>query len=224
MSRENSLLRNQAISFRRQGCTYGEICSRLGKTFPKSTLSYWCKGIILSKEQKEKIEGNVIERIENARIKALSTNREKRLRYLRQVRLRVVHLKSIIKQNDVAKIALAMLYLGEGGKKIKSSLMFGNSDELVIRFFMKFLRQSFRVDENKFRITVQCRADQNVSMLRQYWSSITRVPLSQFYKSQIDPRTVGRPSKKLDYKGVCRIDYLSADVVNEIRAAVDVLN
>lgn len=221
--RDNIETIKKVVLLRKRGMTYGQIRSHLGKDFPKSSLSYWCRGIILTRSQQDKIERNSLRRIYKARKKALKINRENRVRYLEGVRSRVVHLRNVIKQEDVAKIALAMLYLGEGGKTT-SSLMFGNSDELTIRLFLKFLRQSFNIDERKFRCTVQCRADQDVILLKRHWSRITGIPTAQFYKPQVDPRTVGRPSRKSNYKGVCRIDYLSADVVNEIRAIVEVLN
>lgn len=52
---------------------------------------------------------------------------------------------------DVKKIALAMLYLGEGGKKQRGSLMFGNSDPVIINLFLRYLRDCYNIDEKKFR-------------------------------------------------------------------------
>ena len=81
---------------------------------------------------------------------------------------------------------------------------------------MKLLRQCYDIDEKNFRCTLQCRADQDIIGLQEFWSKVTKIPLPQFYKSQIDPRTIGRPSKKFDYKRVCRIDYFSSYVYNEL--------
>jgi len=117
-----------------------------------------------------------------------------------------------------------MLYLVEGSKNQRGSLMFGNSDPLVIRLFLNLLRRCYDVDENKFRCTLQCKADQNIKRLEKFWSKITDIPLSQFYKARIDPRTIGKPSRKLDYKGVCRIDYFSGDVFMELKQIVNVIS
>jgi len=59
-------------------------------------------------------------------------------------------------------------------------------------------------------------ADQNIKKLEKFWSQVTKISLSQFYKARIDPRTIGKPSKKPNYKGVCRIDYFSADLFIEL--------
>ena len=77
---------------------------------------------------------------------------------------------------------------------------------------MHLLRFCYNIDEKKFRCTLQCRVDQNIPKLEKFWGEITKIPLSQFYKARIDPRTIGKTSKNIDYKGVCRIDYFSADI------------
>ena len=62
----------------------------------------------------------------------------------------------------------------------------------------------------------QCRADQDIKKLEKFWSKITKIPPSQFYKARIDKRTIGKKTLKLEYKGVCRIDYFSADIFTEL--------
>ena len=55
-----------------------------------------------------------------------------------------------------------------------------------------------------------------MSKTGKFWSKITNIPLSQFYKARIDSRTIGKKSKNLNYKGVCRIDYFSAEIAIEL--------
>ena len=223
MKRQYIIFKNKAISLRKNGKTYGEITKILNKPIPKSTLSLWFKNITLSAKQKKRITKSVILKLAISRKKSLATNKKKRGDYLKSVENRIGHLRHTIKNKDVAKIALAMLYLGEGTKK-GSSLIFGNSNPVIIKLFTKLLRYCYNINENKFRCTLQCRADQNIKDLEKFWSEITNIPLSQFYKAQIDPRTIGKPSKKLDYKGVCRIDYFSADLFNEIMKIAEIIN
>lgn len=212
------IFKTKAIILRKTGKTYGEIKKIIGKPIPKSTLSHWFRNIVLPKKYWEQTDKKIIKNIEKARTKALTVNRLKREKYIREVKNRVKNLSAKLKEKDVAKIALAMLFLGEGSKTNKGSLMFGNSDPLIIRLFLNLLRRCYNIDENKFRCTLQCRADQNIKKLERFWSQITKIPSSHFYKARIDPRTIGRPSKNLDYKGVCRIDYFSADIFNELTA------
>lgn len=212
----DALVKKKAIALRKGGKTYGEINKALDVSIPKSTISYWLKNITLSKKQKNRIDGNIAKNIKLSQKKALLVNKKKRQNYLLSVHNRVKHLEVVLLNCDVAKIALAMLYLGEGSKTNRGSLMFGNSDPEIIKLFLRFLRECYTLDESKFRCTVQCRADQDVKKLEKFWSNITEIPLNLFYKAQVDSRTIGKASKKVNYKGVCRIDYFSADIFNEL--------
>lgn len=212
--------KNDVISLRRKGCTYGEIQKKLNQHIAKSTMSNWCKKIILTQTQQKRITQLINRNITKGRAAALVANKIKRHKYLQSVAARVHHINKIIKNRDVAKIALAMLYLGEGSKTTRGTLIFGNSDPNVIKLFLGLLRFIYNLDEKKFRCTVQCRADQNTKKLERFWTKITKIPLKQFYKSRIDPRTIGKPTKNINYKGVCKIDYFSADLFHEIMAVI----
>lgn len=215
-----SKLKKEAIKLRKKGKTFLEIKKALGVNIPQSTLSYWLKNIPLSVKQKQRIDRVVLNNIKKGQLIALKINRLKRQIYLNSVEKRVNYLKELIHNRDVAKIALAMLYLGEGSKTQRGSLMFGNSDPQVIYLFLHLLRKCYDVDESKFRCTLQARADQNIKELERFWSVTTKISLKQFYKARIDPRTIGKISKKQDYKGVCRIDYFSADIFLELKAII----
>ena len=213
----------KVIGLRKQGKTYGEIQKSIGLKIPKSTLSNWCECVSLSFKQRLKIKDKIILNASKGRALALEVNRAKRNEYLNSVKNRVVHLKNRIDDKNVAKIAIAMLYLGEGSKGNRGALMFGNSDPKTINLFLKLFRACYDIDENKFRCTLLCRADQNIKKLEKFWSITTKIPLDKFYKARIDPRTIGKKSKKPEYKGVCRIDYFSGDIFNEIMKIIEVL-
>jgi len=215
-------LKDRAILLRKDGKTYSEIQSKLNCPIPKSTLSVWFKNIVLSEDQKQVLKNRVTYNINRSRKLALATNRKKRKQYLKTVFDRIRHLKKLVEDRDIAKIVIAVLYMGEG-KKSNCSVVFGNSDPKIIALFLRLLRHCYKIDENKFRCTLQCRADQDIKNLEKFWSKTTGIPLKKFYKAQIDPRTIGRPSKKPDYKGVCRIDYFSADIFNELMKIAEII-
>ena len=215
-------LKARVVQLRKQGKTYSEIRKLLGISIPKSTLSYWCKDVTLPRVYQDRIRQMVLRNAEKGRAIALITNQIKRERYIKKVRARIKHLPNKLKEKDTAKLALAMLYLGEGSKQ-SGSLMFGNSNPFIIKLFLYLLRYCYQIDESKFRCTLQCRADQDIKKLQNFWSRITKIPLSQFYKARIDPRTIGKPSKKLNYKGVCRIDYFSADLFVELQQIAETI-
>lgn len=210
-------LKPKAIRLRRSGKTYGEIQKALRKPIPKSTLSHWFRDIHLTELQQNRISRKALVSLQRAQAKARLVNKASRERYIQGVRDRVSHLPNELRRKDSAKIALAMLYLGEGFKNGKGLVGFANSDPKIIRLFLRLLRSCYDVDETKFRVTLQCRADQDTGKLERFWCRITGIPHKQFYKAQIDPRTTGIPTKRVDYKGVCRINYLSADVFFELQ-------
>lgn len=225
MSRSGfSRFKDKAKNLRIAGKTYSEINLSLGVVIPKSTLSLWFKELKLPKGLSERLRVNQIVKIEDGRVRALRVNREKRNAYLTRLFEKNKYLADLVEGSDVAKVALATLYLGEGTKNPKRGLLtFGNSDPRVISLFLKLLRKCYRVDEMKFRCTVQCRADQNTRELRRYWRSITKIPYNRFYDTRIDPRTVGKKTRSVGYKGVCRIDYFSSEVFNDILKAIEVI-
>lgn len=224
MTPDNTSFRKKVLALRRLGKTYGEINAAVGKHIPKSTLSYWCKDVPLPKNYQEKVKKITFENIQKGRAIALIANKIKRKKYLHLIKKENKHLAGVLKDDvNTAKIALTMLYLGEGKKKTAGSLVFGNSNPSIISLFLKLLRQCYDIDEKKFRCTLQCRADQDIKKLEFFWSKTTSIPLSQFYKARIDSRTIGKFSKKQDYKGVCRIDYFSAQIYTELRCIGDIL-
>ncbi len=215
--------KQRAVILRKAGKTYGEIRKIIGKEIPKSTLSLWLSKTHLSFVQRSKLNKSAEENMKRGRRIAFATKQLQREKYFEVIRKRIMHLRGVIRNKNVAKIALAMLYLGEGSKTQRGFLIFGNSSPTIIGLFMRLLRYCYNVNESRLRCTVQCRADQNIQQLERHWSHITQIPHKQFYKSRIDPRTIGKPSIKQDYKGVCRIDYFSADTFNEIMTIIDVI-
>ena len=206
-----------ALLLRQQGKTYRDIQNILQEEIPKSTLALWCKWSLLSEEEKENIKIRGEEKILEGRMKAALTNKKKKQERIREIFSRVAPLKNRMEDDGVAKISLAMLYLCEGTKKDIGTCCFCNSDPAIIRLFLRLVRKCYKVNEGKLHITVQCRADQDTEALMSYWSGVTNIPLKQFYPARIDPRTVGKPTKKVDYKGVCRVDYFSAALYNELK-------
>lgn len=216
-------LKKRIQSLRRKGYSYSEMQKIVGVGVPKSTLSCWCNAISLTTGQLRLLKKRSDKKLIAARKIALETNRKKRETYLGELRSSNNHLIGLLQSADVAKLMAVMLFLGEGAKNRRGSLMFGNSDPAIIKLFLQLLRKCYKIDESKFRCTVQCRADQNVEYLERFWSKVTQIPLNKFYKARIDPRTIGKPSKKKDYKGVCRIELFWAHVFNEIKIIADLV-
>ena len=110
-------LKSSVIKLRKQGKSYNEICKILDVNIPKSTLSNWCQTISLSKTSQQRIQEKIKLGSSKGRAVALEVNRIKREKYIENIRNSVKYLSNFLNNKDVAKISLAMLYLGEGSKK-----------------------------------------------------------------------------------------------------------
>ncbi len=216
---DRRVLKLKAIELRKEGKSYSEICSILDVTIPKSTLATWFKGIPMTLFQKEEIREKNLVHLSNIRVSAHGVIAQKRKVYLTDLLVDNLHLSKLLQDKNVAKIALAMLYLGEGGKA-GSYISFGNSNPRVIDLYLKLLRKCYIIDDSKFRVTVQCRADQKIEYLIKFWYAVTNISKKQFYPTQIDPRTIGKPTQKVNYKGVCKIDYFSAYIFDDLIQAI----
>src|SRR3989338_1087468 len=224
MLSNHSYLQERVIKERKNGKTFSEIRAILKSDIPKSTLSYWCRNVSLPDYYKDKICKIVKESGERGRLIAVAVNKAKREKYLSSLFQKNRYLLDKLKNKDVAKIALSLLYAAEGSKGKRGSLSFANSDPKIISIFLVLLRFCFKFYEDSFRCTLQCRADQNIKKLKHFWSKVTNIPQNKFYKARVDKRTIGKPTKKKKYPGVCKIDLLNAGIYNEIDAIIRVLN
>ena len=108
-----------------------------------------------------------------------------------------------IKDRKLIDIALSMLYLGEGFKTSKTGM--GNSDPLILKFFLKNMIDVYNLDINKIRFELHLRYDQNSMQMKKYWSQQLKVPIARFSYVSFDKRTKGQKTYP-HYKGVCLID------------------
>lgn len=201
------------------GNTYNEIESVVGKKFAKATLSDWCGHLPLSPEFREKV------RVLNQKswLKARKTSQfnrnQRREAYIKQVTKLNIPIAEKIHDPEIAKIALAMLCLGEASKSKDGkarSFCLGNSDPRIIILFLSLLYKLFKVSSDKIRCTVQCRADQDIELLINYWIEKTKIPREQFYKSRVDLRTIGKPTLHKNYMGVLKVDCLQSGIQRDL--------
>jgi len=199
-------LKGKAIELRKKGKTYSEIKLILRRKIPKSTLSYWFKNVKLPSSYYQKIKHINYSNITNARKLAVKANKIIRKKFIDSIYYRNEYLDKLISDKDISKIALAMLYLGEGSKwKSHPGLMLGNSDPEIIQIYINLLKGCYNIKPSCLKARISYRADQDINKLIKYWSKITKIPQKSFYKTIPDPRTTGIATKRKDYKGVCVI-------------------
>ena len=198
-------LRSEVRELRKQGLTYREIQSGIGREVPKSTLSNWCIGIKLTVRQRKRIQAMSEKNLLAAREIAIESHAVRREASLNSSNREAIDLVSTIDSRD-AKLALAMLYLGEGYKYPSySGLRLGSSSAEIVLLYIRLLYMCYDKTPDNLKCIISHRADQELERLIEYWSSLTKIPNANFYRSKPDPRTANKPTKNLDYMGVATI-------------------
>lgn len=213
-------------TLRAKGKTYGEIQKIIDLRIPKSSLSWQCKDVLLPKGYRERINRLNLQGLAKGRRIATEMNKIKREEFSKFLQKRNIPIAKKIHTITTARIALAMLCLGEASKynpKTRRTFSLGNTDSRIILLFLGLLRHCFPFNLEKVRATVQCRADQDPVALKSYWQKVTNIPARLFYKPLIDPRTKGKPTKKPNYHGVLRIDYFDTKVQLELESLADLV-
>ena len=210
------IIKSRAIKLRSHGNTYSDINKALNMRITKATFYEWFKSLTLTESNFIKLQNNIATKLHRAQLKAFKVNKLNRQIYLKNIKDKNIPLLNKL-DLSTQKLLLSILYLGEGAKhKTHPCLSLGSSDPKIILFYLKMLRNCYKLDENKFRVYVQCRYDQNIPKLELYWSKLTKLSKKQFYKSYVDMRSIGKPTKKKEYKGVCVISYFDTKIQLEL--------
>lgn len=174
----------QAIVLRKVGSSVADIAKKLKVS--KSTVSYWCRDISLSKQAREKI--------------ILSSNRKSTagiLRYtegLRQKRIEQtqadldsgVAMIGSLSDRDTLCIGLG-LYWGEGYKKGSQEFGFTNSDIGMVRFYINWLNRCFSIEKRDLiaRVSINESHRNRIKEVESYWSTKLGLPFTQFTKTSL---------------------------------------
>lgn len=194
-------LKQKAITLRKKGYSLRDVESVL--SIPRSTLSGWFQSVKLTVRQKKNLDKRWRKTLEQARTKAVLWHNSQKAARLEAAMNSAS--KTIDELEDlgeaVTELALAMLYLGEGGKT-KSETRLGNSSPMILKFFIESVMSLYSVPIEDFKCELHLRADQDPKVLKKFWSGQLNVPLKNFKSASIDMRTKGTPTYP-NYKGVC---------------------
>ncbi|MBM3205603.1 helix-turn-helix domain-containing protein [Candidatus Shapirobacteria bacterium] len=204
-------LKNQAISLRKKGFSLKEIAEKFG--IAKSTASVWLQNINLNQKAQKRLEKRKI----LGQYKTILIKRAQREKLLKEHLFKAK--QEILKinfNNSIYKLFCALLYWCEGGKTEKTHLRFINSDPTMIYTFLKLLRNSFNLDERKFRAILHLHDYHDEKKQKKFWSNLTKIPLNQFNKSYHKPNTKKRIRK--NYPGCLAIYYYDHKIAKELAA------
>ncbi len=180
--RSNNLIKKKAISLRKRGKSYTEICKILNIS-SKGTLSYWLKDLELSKSSQVLLAKNVRIAYEKGLYKANQVRNNRIANENNSSIEEGYDLIASISKKELTMIG-ATLYWGEGTKSEKRtsvSLSFCNSDALMVQVFMRFIREILKVSEKDIRGGIHLYSSIRINEAKNYWSKVTGIPIDRFY-------------------------------------------
>lgn len=196
-------LKEQAIQLRRTGFSIRQIEQKLG--IPRSTLSGWFKNVKVPDKYKKILYENWKNALKHARGKAALWHKAQKEKRMEKARNGAEQVLDLIDADNIAilELTLALLYLGEGTKKNDETAI-GNSDPLILKFFITILKKVYNVKDEQIRWQLNLRADQNPEEMKIFWAKELKLPIENCRHVSLDSRTRGK--KTYDhYKGVCQV-------------------
>lgn len=197
---------------RSQGLSYKELRQKIPFDISKSTISDWCKDIALTTEQKERLDRLFKDGSYRGRLLGSKTTQVRRADEVRKIKEKAKTEISLLTKNEFM-VAGLMLYWAEGAKSRYIDIT--NSDPLLIKFMMDWLRIVCKVPEEKFRVSLHLHSGQSEIKIKKYWSRITNIPLSKFGKSYIKKEGSGY-RKNILYNGTIKIRVCDSNLLHRV--------
>ena len=221
--------KEKALKYRLQGKSYNEINQLLG--VPKSTLSDWFNGLVLSSSAQARIN----ERVRAGSLKGLIKKNKLQTRTAIQQaasqRLYAQKEIGLLSKRDLLISGVA-LYWAEGYKRpiMKNGkartyhpVSLTNSDPELIKIFLNFLRSVCEVKQEKIIACLRLFEHQNEKKLIDFWNEVTKIPANNFRKSYygISKSSLGkRPFNTLPY-GTLQISVYDTKLYHRIMGWIE---
>ena len=170
---------------RTAGRSYHEIHVALG--IPKSTLSGWFKNLELAHEARARLDSrkSIGTEVLIRRNKLQTANAERRAEEAKvQGRKEIARISA-----DMLALLGTALYWAEGYKRLRMkdgkekmshTISFVNADEVMIRAFLKFLKDILNVDDRNIQLCMRLYEPVSEVAALRYWTKITGFPKENF--------------------------------------------
>jgi hypothetical protein len=174
-------LKQQAQQMRKSGKSYSEIILKLHLS--KSTVSDWCRDIILTKKQIIHLyESKKSGALKGSYIAAKNKIKQRIQRTNESYQSGMSEIGHMSKRDKF--ITGIALYAAEG-TKIDKGCCISNSDPSIIRFMTEWFHIFGGVGKEKFRGAIWLHEGLDENIAKQFWSQITGIPEHHFYKTYI---------------------------------------
>lgn len=205
-------LKLKARILRKKGFSVDNIQKKLKVS--RSSVSFWIRGIKLTKKQLNKLylnkktgglKGSIIAAMNKIRKREQLTEK-----LMREAKTDIGRLSK--RERFIAGIAL---YFAEGNKADKA-VVISNSDPRAMRFMAYWFRKYCNVREEKFRCSLYLHDNLDENRAKKFWSSLIRIPISQFTKTYMVKNNTKRFRKTKHEYGVLRITISNVNLHRKI--------
>lgn len=172
--------RLRARELRKQGLGVKTIAHKLGVS--SSTVSLWCRDIVLKEDQLQVLRKNSHDPFYGKRLQYIQKQQRKRLQKIQTLRKEGIKEIGVLSKRELF-IAGVSLYWAEGFKK-DNLVGFANSDPAMIRLFLRWLMETCHVSKEhiKVRLGLNEQYNEKVLDMQKYWMNELKLSEKQFQK------------------------------------------
>lgn len=169
------LLRDKARVLRSHGASLNEIAHRF--PVPKSTIRYWCRDILLSSQQQQRL----FRKQKLGGIFAAEKIRQKRIQITGALRIEGIREVGKMLPRELLLVGAA-LYWAEGYRKGDGEFGFTNSDSEMVRLIIRWLVESCGIAKKDIhlRVCINVAHKGRLTRIHSFWSQSTGIPQNQF--------------------------------------------
>lgn len=171
-------LKERAIKLRTAGYSYSMIRKKIG--VPKATLSNWLTFIPFKPNKA------VLNQIGGAKLKSALYKQNLKFEDIARMKVEAKKDIGVLSERDMFMLGVG-LYMGEGSKSFEQ-VQVTNSDPIIIKTAMIWLKTFLKLDTKNFIIQIHAYPDTDLVKSVNFWSKETGIPASQFSKTIIDNR------------------------------------
>lgn len=197
--------RERARELRAQSWTLQEIAGELGVA--KGTVSVWVRDVEFTPRPRNR--GHPAGPHHPMRVRKEAE--------LERCRVEAEDLIGAPSERDLLVFGLG-LYAGEGSKT-GSTVSMANTNPVLLRVFVAWLRRHFEVDETRLRVKLYLHEGLDLDEAERFWSAVTDIPPQQFrapYRAVADPT---RPTAK-HVHGCATVGYSCAATHRRVMAMI----
>ena len=201
--------RARARELRAEAWTLQEIANELGVA--KASVSVWVRDVDFVPRPRNR--GHPAGPFHPMRLKKEAE--------IAQLRHEAEEWLSALTDRDLAMYCLG-LYQGEGAKT-PGSLSMANTNPVVLRTLVAWLRQTFAIDESRLRVRLYLHEGLDLEAAVAHWSAVLDIPRQQFQKPY---RAKADPTRRLakHTNGCATVIYSCATTHRRVLAMIDAVS